>query len=153
MSQQKQSSERSRIRARCVEVLPDSQPELTSTSTVNAVNADERVPFFPQWRAHVYDTRRSGGHHGLPLGRSGPLRQDLARADHDPRPGPSRTVRLLVPNYQRNFQFNLSSRYLAAGSNDATVTLWETTEWTCVRSLGYHEYLCLPLFPAATHKC
>ncbi|KAL8293647.1 hypothetical protein RQP46_000348 [Phenoliferia psychrophenolica] len=30
-------------------------------------------------------------------------------------------------------------RYLAAGSNDATVTLWETTEWTCVRSLGYHD--------------
>lgn len=36
---------------------------------------------------------------------------------------------------------SLLYRYLAAGSNDATVTLWETTDWTCVRSLGWHEYV------------
>ncbi|ORY63827.1 WD40-repeat-containing domain protein [Leucosporidium creatinivorum] len=30
-------------------------------------------------------------------------------------------------------------RYLAAGSNDATATLWDTTEWTCVSSLGAHD--------------
>jgi len=32
-------------------------------------------------------------------------------------------------------------RYLIAGSNDTTVTLWETEEWTCVSSLGSHEYV------------
>jgi len=30
-------------------------------------------------------------------------------------------------------------RYLAAGSNDATVSLWETQEFTCVRSVGHHD--------------
>ncbi|GAA5828666.1 hypothetical protein JCM3766R1_003779 [Sporobolomyces carnicolor] len=30
-------------------------------------------------------------------------------------------------------------RYLVAAGNDTTVTLWETTEWTCVSSLGAHE--------------
>ncbi|GAA5913094.1 hypothetical protein JCM5296_002067 [Sporobolomyces johnsonii] len=30
-------------------------------------------------------------------------------------------------------------RYLAAGSNDATLTLWETQEWTCVSSMGAHD--------------
>ncbi|KAI5481735.1 hypothetical protein MNV49_000012 [Pseudohyphozyma bogoriensis] len=30
-------------------------------------------------------------------------------------------------------------RYLAAGSNDATVTLWETEEWTCVQSINGHD--------------
>lgn len=30
-------------------------------------------------------------------------------------------------------------RYLIAGSNDTTVTLWETEEWTCVSSLGSHD--------------
>lgn len=30
-------------------------------------------------------------------------------------------------------------RYLAAGSNDATVSLWELEEFTCVRSVGHHE--------------
>jgi THO complex subunit 3 len=33
----------------------------------------------------------------------------------------------------------LMSRYLAAGSNDALLTLWETRDWTCVRSMGFHE--------------
>ncbi|GAA5935900.1 WD40 repeat domain-containing protein [Sporobolomyces koalae] len=30
-------------------------------------------------------------------------------------------------------------RYLVAGSNDTTITLWETSEWTCVSSLGSHD--------------
>ncbi|CEQ42263.1 SPOSA6832_04044 [Sporobolomyces salmonicolor] len=30
-------------------------------------------------------------------------------------------------------------RYLAAGSNDATLTLWDTQEWTCVSSMGAHD--------------
>ncbi|KAM0753033.1 WD40 repeat-like protein [Meredithblackwellia eburnea MCA 4105] len=30
-------------------------------------------------------------------------------------------------------------RYMAVGSNDANITLWETTDWTCVRSLPYHD--------------
>ncbi|GAA5903511.1 WD40 repeat domain-containing protein [Sporobolomyces salmoneus] len=30
-------------------------------------------------------------------------------------------------------------RYLVAAGNDTTVTLWETSEWTCVSSLGCHD--------------
>ncbi|KAM0789184.1 hypothetical protein ACM66B_000031 [Microbotryomycetes sp. NB124-2] len=30
-------------------------------------------------------------------------------------------------------------RYLAAGSTDATVTLWDTREWTCAASAGFHD--------------
>ncbi|GAA6014126.1 hypothetical protein JCM11491_004113 [Sporobolomyces phaffii] len=30
-------------------------------------------------------------------------------------------------------------RYLVAAGNDTTITLWETSEWTCVSSLGSHE--------------
>ena len=30
-------------------------------------------------------------------------------------------------------------RYLAAGSNDATVSLWETGEFSCVQSVGHHD--------------
>ncbi|KAK4051437.1 hypothetical protein OIV83_002921 [Microbotryomycetes sp. JL201] len=30
-------------------------------------------------------------------------------------------------------------RYLAAGSTDATVTLWDTREWTCTASAGFHD--------------
>ncbi|GAA6034595.1 hypothetical protein JCM8097_005414 [Rhodosporidiobolus ruineniae] len=30
-------------------------------------------------------------------------------------------------------------RYLAAGSNDTLLTLWDTEEWTCVASAGLHD--------------
>ncbi|KAJ8293387.1 THO complex subunit 3 [Rhodotorula toruloides] len=30
-------------------------------------------------------------------------------------------------------------RYLLAGGNDATVSLWETEEWTCAASAGHHD--------------
>ncbi|GAA5907889.1 hypothetical protein JCM6882_001518 [Rhodosporidiobolus microsporus] len=30
-------------------------------------------------------------------------------------------------------------RYFAAGSNDATLTLWETEEWTCASASGEHD--------------
>lgn len=36
--------------------------------------------------------------------------------------------------------FDPRGRYLVAAGNDTTITLWETSEWTCVSSLGSHEY-------------
>jgi len=30
-------------------------------------------------------------------------------------------------------------RYLAVGSNDTLVSLWETTDWTCAATSGMHE--------------
>ncbi|GAA6009138.1 hypothetical protein JCM10207_004279 [Rhodosporidiobolus poonsookiae] len=38
-------------------------------------------------------------------------------------------------------------RYLAAGSNDTTLTLLDTEEWTCVATSGVHEYVYLSTFP------
>lgn len=37
-------------------------------------------------------------------------------------------------------------RYIAVGSNDAVVTLFETTDWTLVQSLGHFECVNSP-FP------
>lgn len=56
--------------------------------------------------------------------------------------------------------FDPRGRYLAVGSNDATVTLWESEEWTCVESFGHFEYVPLsfpfrsfPFFAAVTFLC
>ncbi|GAA5936415.1 hypothetical protein JCM10213_000313 [Rhodosporidiobolus nylandii] len=37
------------------------------------------------------------------------------------------------------FDLDPRGRYLAAGSNDTTLTLWETEEWTCVASSDSHD--------------
>lgn len=38
-----------------------------------------------------------------------------------------------------NFDLDPRGKYLAAGSNDTMVTLWETSEFTCLESTGYFE--------------
>lgn len=39
------------------------------------------------------------------------------------------------------FDLDPRGRYLAAGSNDTMVTLWETSEFTCLESVAYFEFV------------